>query len=672
MAGSTTVKVAGSMLLAASLLAGASSATLPEPAAASSPDFTLELTGSPTFNPGTSATVIATVVPLNGETSPVTLVPDQSLVQATPPVAVTVAPYGSTTFTLNANAIVAAGTYAFGVDGYDDNDTSHRATTTYTLTGTPATFTLAASPSSLSLQPGQSGASTVTIAAANGMSADILLTATLGTDSAGTGTRPIATWSDVLPATRVPPPYQAQELTFTVPPNTEIGTYHFVVTGASDDSSPVDASTDIDVTVTTSPDFTVAAGAGPTFNPGTSATVGVSVSPINGESSPITITPDPGVATVSPASAVLQPPYGSVTFTLSANASIPPGTYSQSFTAFDDHGFWHRTTTSFTLTTSPAQFTLSASPETLTIPAGASQSTTMTASAQNGMTAPVVLAVAPGTETAAPVEPIPLWANGAGALGLSTAPYGSQPLGFTVPPSTPLGTYRFTVRGVSGDSSPATAATDVYVQVVGGQPLPSPRAQGVITFDGTASLSTFPCSPPPPFGSGPCSGSFTGDWGGDLGGVSGTSPYDLVWETTTRDAVQASFQFYEVQCLGGLETVLGVAAGTGTATAAPGSVQGKYQVVGESVPRDIVGLTISFSFHWTRAGNTAVLSLAPISLSIDVSGLGPITVVSQPQTGVASLAVTSAANLGAPTCATPLQNVQGVIGGIVPLVDTGS
>jgi hypothetical protein len=672
MAGGHPANGARVALLVVALISATAALGVPRAVRAASPDFALSLAGAPVFNPGTSATITATVTPLGGETSPVTLVADQSLVQATPPVAAAVAPYGSTTFTLTAHAVVAAGTYTFGVDGTDASGISHRATTTYTLTASPATFSLSASPSTLTLQPGQTAATTVAISAANGMSADILLSSTIGADSAGTGTRPLTTWSGLLPATRVPPPYAAQTLTVTVPPNTEIGTYHYDVIGASDDSSPVSAFADLYVVVTTSPDFTVTAAPGPTFNPGTSATLSVSVSPVNGESSPIVLSPEPGVATFSPPSMVLQPPYGTVSFAISANASIPPGTYAQAFTAADDHGFWHRAGTTFTLTAAPAGFTVAASPASLTIPTGGSASVAVTVLPQNGMTAPVILAAAPGTDTAAAVVPVATWANGAGALGIATAPYPAQPLLFTVAPNTAPGGYHFVVRGASDDSSPATATADIAVTVVAGAPLPSPRAQGSLSFLGTASLSTFPCAPPPPFGSGPCNGSFSGDWGGHLSGLSGGSPYAVTWQTTTHNAVQASFQFYEVQCLGGVETVLGVASGSGSATALPGAVQGKYQVVGETVPRDVTAVSATFAFHWTRAGNTAALSLAPMTVSIDVAGLGTRTVVSQPQNGVASLVVTSASNLGAPTCATPLNNVQGVIGGVVPLADTGS
>lgn len=198
-------------------------------------------------------------------------------------------------------------------------------------------------------------------------------------------------------------------------------------------------------------------------------------------------------------------------------------------------------------------------------------------------------------------------------------------------------------------------------------------ATGSAAFHGTAALSRFPCPPPPPFGNGPCTGSFGGDWSGQLSGTQGTSPYTVTWTTVTTDAsaVSAGFQYAEWQCLDGAETALGFAIGSGTAHAGPGEVQGKWQVPGEAFPRDVVGVDASFQFTWTRVGNSAVLMLSPMTVTVSVAGLGAQTVITSGQTGVASFAVTSSGTTTAPTCATPLDNVQGAIAGTIPLAATG-
>lgn len=195
-------------------------------------------------------------------------------------------------------------------------------------------------------------------------------------------------------------------------------------------------------------------------------------------------------------------------------------------------------------------------------------------------------------------------------------------------------------------------------------------ATGSAAFHGTAELSRFPCQPPPPFGDGPCTGSFGGDWAGNLSGAQGTNPYSVSWTTASGSAVHASFQYAEWQCLDGVESALGFAVGSGTASAGPGAVQGKWQVPGEAFPRDVVGVDATFQFTWTRVGNAAVIMLSPMALTVTVSGLGAQTVITSGQNGAASFAVTSSANTTAPTCATPLDDVQGAIAGTIALVAT--
>jgi len=195
----------------------------------------------------------------------------------------------------------------------------------------------------------------------------------------------------------------------------------------------------------------------------------------------------------------------------------------------------------------------------------------------------------------------------------------------------------------------------------------SAEATGDAAFRGTASLPTFPCPPPPPFGSGPCSGSFTGSWSGSLSGVAGSSPFTVAWSTSNPLSVQANFSYYELQCLDGTETALGVAQGSGTAVAGPGEVQGKLQNVGETFPRDITGVSVAFSFSWTRVGNSAVISFSPITAQVFVAGSGWVTVLTTPQTGTATFVPTQSTGTGVPSCANPLTGVAGIIAGDIPL-----
>jgi len=193
---------------------------------------------------------------------------------------------------------------------------------------------------------------------------------------------------------------------------------------------------------------------------------------------------------------------------------------------------------------------------------------------------------------------------------------------------------------------------------------------GDAVFTGAATLSKFPCQPPYPFGNGPCSGTFAGAWSGQISGVDGTSPFDVAWSTSNAQSVQASFSYYELQCLDGTETLLGVAQGSGVASAGPGQVQGKWQNPGDLFPRDVVGVSVSFGFSWTRVGNTAVMSFSPITAQLDVSGLGWVTVLTAAQNGTAVFAPLQSSGTGVPTCTNQWTNVSGDIEGDIPLAGT--
>lgn len=201
-----------------------------------------------------------------------------------------------------------------------------------------------------------------------------------------------------------------------------------------------------------------------------------------------------------------------------------------------------------------------------------------------------------------------------------------------------------------------------------GPALATTATSGEAAFQGSASLPTFPCQPPAPFGNGPCNGTFSGQWAGHLSGVSGTSPFDVEWSTINSAGthVTASFTYAEWQCAEFAETILGIAQGTGTATVDPGQLQGKWQVVGESFARDIIGVNFTFSFKWTRVGTGAVLVLPSAVLQLNVSGIGWVTVITGlTQTGQAAFVPTTDGINGVPSC-TNQGSISGVIAGTLP------
>lgn len=196
------------------------------------------------------------------------------------------------------------------------------------------------------------------------------------------------------------------------------------------------------------------------------------------------------------------------------------------------------------------------------------------------------------------------------------------------------------------------------------------HAAGDIGFTGTAHLPVFPCNRDPLEGN-PCTGgSFTGDWTADLAGTAATAAFDAVWSTASGAAIRADYSYVEWECLHGVETVLGFAMGSGSAIAAPGEIQGKWHVVGETVGRDITGASMSFDFRWTRTLNSAVLVLERTTLTLDVAGVGPRVVVVGQQEGEAAFVVSPPDNGHLPTCDAPLTDVTGRIAGSVQLASS--
>lgn len=192
-------------------------------------------------------------------------------------------------------------------------------------------------------------------------------------------------------------------------------------------------------------------------------------------------------------------------------------------------------------------------------------------------------------------------------------------------------------------------------------------ASGTAQFSGSATLPTFPCQPAPPFGNGPCTGDFNGEWTGALSGVSGTSPFEVTWNTSDEPTAQITvndFTYAEWDCnLGVAETVLGIARGTGTATAGPGQIDGNWYVVPNTFPRDITKVTLSFDFRWTRLATTAIIQLTRATLSLDVTGIGTVPVINSPQVGTATFVPTNTGpGGGVPSC-TNQHPVVGMIAG---------
>ncbi len=427
-------------------------------------DFSVSFSGSPSFNPGTTATITATVNGINQDGEQVVLVPDQGAVTVTPQQA-TASPGQSVTFHLDANANVPPCnpcTFTLTAVGQQTAQ-AHRPSTPYTLTSTPTYYTLSASPASLTLQPGAAGTTTVSITPQNQMSADVQLTVIPASDGNSPGTMPIPAWRDSGgPVEAVASPYTAGRiLTFTDPPTDRGGRYHYLVIATSANAHPATQALDLYVTVPW-PSFTLSAPPLPPINPGSSQKVTVSVSPVNGSTSPVALIPQQGLATVSPAAASLTSSSGSVQFTFSVPAITPAGTYDTVLVGVDQLGNVVTLVIPVTVTSSPTSFSLSASPGT-THP-GASVTVPVVVWPHDGFASDVELAVIPSPAVVALPGPVATWSNGTPVIDAPAS--STQALTFSVPSATPPGVYHYHVAGASANAVPPTYVIDVWLTVV--------------------------------------------------------------------------------------------------------------------------------------------------------------------------------------------------------------
>jgi hypothetical protein len=174
---------------------------------------------------------------------------------------------------------------------------------------------------------------------------------------------------------------------------------------------------------------------------------------------------------------------------------------------------------------------------------------------------------------------------------------------------------------------------------------------GAIEFDGVARLSTSPCV------AAPCDGTVSAAWSGRLTGISGTAPFEVTWRTGGT-GLNAAVVFTDGDCT----AATGTATGHGTATAMPGQIMGTWQVPGDVFARAITAATMTFDLHWSRTGSVATLELQPLSIALDVNGLGLQTVLASPQHGVIAFGT-----VPAPTCATPQRDVTVTVAATVPV-----
>jgi hypothetical protein len=384
---------------------------------ANAPAFGLSSSASSlSIAPGTSGSVTITVTPQNGFSGAVTLaasgLPTGVTALFSPAAATT-----ASTLTLTVAASTAAGPSTVTITGTSGSLTS-TVRLTVTVTG-PPTFTLAASLASVSVAPGATSTSAITVNPLYGF------TGTVSLKASGLPSGVTAAFS---PASTT----GTSTLTFTAASSAALNTSTVTVTGTSGSLS---ITSTISLTVALPPSYTLSASpASLTVAPWNTGVSTISANPLNGFNGSISVSfsgvPAGVSASFSPANQAWA-----ITLNLAVGASAAPGTYPVTITGTS--GSLSQTTTVTLTIPGASTFTLSAAPSSVTVAAGATGASTITAAPQDGFSGTVTLA-ASGLPTGVT----------ASFSALSSAH--TSTLTFTAAASTTLGAATVTVTGASG------------------------------------------------------------------------------------------------------------------------------------------------------------------------------------------------------------------------------
>ncbi len=319
----------------------------------------------------------------------------------------------------------AAGAYPITVTGTEGSFTQ---STTVTVT-VPPDFGISASPAAVTVAEGNTGISTIAIAAVNG-SGSVSLTAT------GVPAGVSATFKSTSVVTN-----SSSTLTFAVSSSAAPGAYSITVAGTE---GSISHTTTVTLTVP-APDFTLSASSSSLTVPqGSSGTEALTVTAVN-SSGTVSLSASGAPAGVTATfSAMSVTATGSSTLTLAVGASTTPGTYT--ITVAGTEGS-NAHSINLTLDVSAANFSILATPATLTVPQASSGSSTITTTAVSG-SGTVSL-----TATGAPV-------GVAATLSSTSVTAGhNSTLTLTVNASTAPGTYTVTVTGTEGSTQHPTAVS---------------------------------------------------------------------------------------------------------------------------------------------------------------------------------------------------------------------
>jgi uncharacterized membrane protein len=382
------------------------------------PDFSVSASPDPvTVMAGSSGTSTVSLNPILGFSNPVNLVASSFDPQLT----VSVSPTSITPGTPATLIITPAlGTVPGNFYSVQVNATSGQITHSIyvSITVTGPGFYLTANPPALTVNAGPNPQmSTITVTPTNGFNSPVNLFAS--PDSAN------------LNASIVPSTVASGSYTATLSVNSTIpGSYKVDIFGSSGLLS-----NDTSVTVTVvGPDFSLSdSPPSLTITAGGSQISTITINPVGGFNSPVALTANapPGItATFSPTS--ITPPAAS-SLTIAVDSSMTPGAYT-----VDIHGSSGPIDRLTQLTVNVVGFNLAASPDIFAIVQGATQTSTITVTAQNGFTGTVALTDSAPAGLTASLSPTSILGSGTSTLTITA----SNIVG--------PGSYTVAVKGTSG------------------------------------------------------------------------------------------------------------------------------------------------------------------------------------------------------------------------------
>ncbi len=413
------------------------------------PDFTISVNPtSLSINAGSASTSTITLTSINNFAGTITVSSTGSpaglgLSINPSSVSLSLGGTGTATLTISTQSSTPAGSYTVTVTGSSGTLSHSTSIQVSVVQSAQPDFSITANPASITLQPGTSGSSTVTVTSLNGFSGTVALTDSI---SPATSNPPVISLSSSS-LTLSSGGSARSTLTIATSSSTTSGSYTVSVTGTSGSLSH---SVSLALTVSQRADFTLASS-GATVNilSGSSGSSTLTATSLGGFSGTVSLSVAAGTgltATVSPASLVLGSG-GTATSTLTVSSDTI-GNYTVAVT-----GTSGSLAHSVSILVIVSDFSISISPSSLSLPRGTSGVSLITLTSLNGFTGTISLS--------AVVSPTsgPRTSLSSSSVALTSGGQGTSTLNVRATHKTPIGGYTITITGTSGSLSHSITLT---------------------------------------------------------------------------------------------------------------------------------------------------------------------------------------------------------------------